>query len=124
MLGIGGDRFQRLDRRPEQDVVDDRLVLQRHRYALPRSDPRRDYKAAIAAKIIGVSGSAQQRCGSLRRLLSTGVRGSTRELQDDGWHIDLRSCELVFLDDALLTICLAFDAVLRPAPRFGEQAND
>ena len=79
---------------------------------------------AIAAKIVGVSGSAQQRCGSLRRLLSTGVRGSTRELQDDGWHIDLRSCELVFLDDALLTICLAFDAVLRPAPRFGEQAND
>jgi hypothetical protein len=28
------------------------------------------------------------------------------------------------LDDALLTVCLAFDAVLRPAPRFGEQAND
>ena len=30
MLGIGGDRLQRLGRRPEQDVVDDRLVLQRN----------------------------------------------------------------------------------------------
>ena len=48
---------------------------------------RLDYEAAIAAKIVGVSGSAQQRSGRLRRLLHTGIRGSARKLQDNGWHI-------------------------------------
>jgi hypothetical protein len=36
MLGIGGDRLHRLGRRPEQDVVNRRLVLQGN-----RSDRRR-----------------------------------------------------------------------------------
>jgi len=55
------------------------------RYALPRSDPRRD----IAAKIVGVPSSAQQRPGRLRRLRHTGIRGSARKLQHNGWHINL-----------------------------------
>src|SRR6516162_5841090 len=59
-----------------------------HRYALPRSDPRREYEAAIAAKIVGVPSSAQQRSGTLRRLLHTGIGGSARKLQDNGWHIN------------------------------------
>src|SRR5215472_6834737 len=54
------------------------------RVASVRSPTR--YEAAIAAKIVGVSGSAEQRSGSFRRLLSTRVRRGTRELQDDGWH--------------------------------------
>jgi hypothetical protein len=36
----------------------------------------------------------------------------------------LRSCELIFPDDALVTVGLALDAVLERAPCFGEQAHD
>ena len=50
---------------------------------------------------------------------------AVRSLQADGWHIDLlRSCKLVFPDDALVPVGLAFDAVLECVPCFGEQAND
>jgi hypothetical protein len=38
--------------------------------------------------------------------------------------IPLRSCELVFPDDALVAVGLTFDAVLKHVPCFGELAND
>jgi len=48
-----------------------------------------------------------------------------RSLQADGWHIDLlRSCELIFPNDALVPIGLAFDAVLERVTCSGEQANN
>jgi hypothetical protein len=86
---------------------------------------RRDYEAAIATKIVCVLGSAGQRSGSFRSLLSARFRRSTRELQDDGWHIDLlRSCELVFPNDAFVAVRLTLHTVLKPVSCFGEQAND
>ena len=55
----------------------------------------------------------------------TGFGRGMRSLQDDGWHMDLlRSCKLVFPNDALVPVGLAFDAVLERLPCFGEQAND
>ena len=48
-----------------------------------------------------------------------------RSLQADGWHIDLlRSCKLIFPNDALVPVGLAFNAVLEHVPCLGEQAND
>jgi hypothetical protein len=41
------------------------------------------------------------------------------------WRFDLsRSCQLIFPDNALTAVRLAFYAVLDPIPCFGEQAND
>ena len=48
-----------------------------------------------------------------------------RSLQADGWHIDLlRSCKLIFPNDALVPVGLAFNAVLEHVRCLGEQAND
>ena len=48
-----------------------------------------------------------------------------RSLQADGWHIDLlRSCKLIFPNDVLVPVGLAFNAVLEHVPCLGEQAND
>jgi len=50
---------------------------------------------------------------------------AVRSLQADGWHIDLlRSCKLIFPNDALVPVGLAFNAVLEHVPCLGEQAND
>jgi hypothetical protein len=95
------------------------------RHALLPPDPRRGYEAVIAAKIVGVASSAQQRSGRLRRLLHAANRGSARKLQNDGWHIDpLHFSELIFSDHALVTVSLALNAVLENVSCFGEQAND
>jgi hypothetical protein len=59
-----------------------------HRYTLLWSHFRRNRKAAIAAKVIGVTGSAKQRSGGLRYLPITGIRSRMGSLQDDGWHFD------------------------------------
>ena len=95
-----------------------------HRYALPWSDPRRDYEAAIAAKIVGVPSSAQQRSGRLRRLLHTGPRERAQASRQWLAQRSLPSGELIFLDDALVTVDLTFNAVLERAPCLGERPND
>ena len=55
----------------------------------------------------------------------TGFGRGMRSLQHDGWHMDLlRSCKLVFSNDALVPVGLAFNAVLEHVPCLGEEAND
>ena len=77
------------------------------------------------ANVVSVAGPAKQWSGGLRHLGVTGLRRGMRSLQADGWHIDLlRSCKLIFPNDALVPVGLAFNAVLEHVPCLGEQAND
>jgi hypothetical protein len=94
--------------------------------ALRRPHAGRDDKAAIAAKIVDVTVSAEQGSSRLRRLAGGAFRWREGRLQDDGRHAvhHSRSDELIFAHDTFVPVNLAFDPVLKHACGFRQQPHD
>src|ERR1051325_11515091 len=79
----------------------------------------------MAAQVIGIARTAEQRFGWTRNCIGRPVRRSARDSQRDRWQ---RRCpsglgQLIFPHDALVTVEMAFDSVLEDIGLFGQQAG-